>query len=197
MPDIKLPLTVLAIDPATTISGWSILSLVSLDPLQIVVRDHGVIDGNKLAKRNKELSQKFQRQFCVLDALYHEYCDLIVKYSPDEIVSECAFGYKHMSAFMALTLAIHSLRRAARDTIGKDIHEVPPTISKKALADTGGADKPMMREAYFRVPFLIKPDCPDISEHEIDSVGHGTGYIRRDIIGDVVQVSAKDKKRKK
>lgn len=196
--DIKLPLRIFAVDPATTKSGWAILELISLNPLKIKVLKHSQIDGQKLLTRNKDLFKLFQKQFCVLDALEQEYVSLIEEFQPDIVVSESAFGYTHMSAVIALTLAIDTLRRASKRVRGKDIVLVPPTISKKALTGSGGADKDQMKasmnsseEIYFEEP------CESISEHEIDAIAHGVGYIKRDITEEVVQISALEKKRQK
>lgn len=193
---IKLPFRILGVDPATTKSGWAILDVLSLYPLKIQLIKHGQLDGQKLLQKNKEMSKIFQKQFCVIDALEQTYIDLIEEYKPDVIVSESAFGYSHMSAFQALTLAIDALRRAAKRTLYKDIITIPPTISKKAATGSGGADKETMRSAYDNSPYLIKY-ANEISEHEVDAIFHSVGYLMRDILGTVVQVSALDRKRRK
>lgn len=194
--DIKLPLRIFAVDPATTKSGWALLELVSLDPLKINVLNHGQIDGQKLLTRNKDLLKVFQKQFCVLELLEEEYTRLLEEFKPDDVVSESAFGYTHMSAFMALSLAIHTLRKATRKVLYKDLHTCPPTISKKALTGSGGADKDQMRKSLLESKDIVFIEPPlVISEHEIDAVAHGVGYICRDITGTIIQVSALDKKR--
>lgn len=193
-----LPYRILAVDPATTKSGWAILDIVSLHPLKIVIVASGQLDGQKLLRNKKEMLTIFSSQFCVLDALLDEYERLIELYKPDQIVSESAYGYVHMSALIALTLAINVLRRASKRLLNKDVVTIPPTISKSAFAGSGGADKDRMRIAYQTNEYLegVVPNS-EISEHEIDSIAHGVGYIRRDIIGDIQQISAKDKKRLK
>lgn len=196
--DIKLPLRIFAVDPATTKSGWSVLELNSLNPLQITVLAHGELDGQKLLQKNKDISKLFQRQFCVLDALEQEYTTLLELYQPDEVVSESAFGYTHMSALIALTLAIHTLRNASKKVRGKDIVTVPPTVSKKSLTGSGAADKDQMKISLMTaeyITFLTNPE--NISEHEIDGIAHGIGFIKRDITGEVIQISALEKKRQK
>lgn len=196
---MQLPLKIFAVDPATTISGWSLLEVQSLTPLRIKVVRHGKLDGQKLLTKNKDLTKLFQRQFCVLDALEQEYIALLEELTPDIVVSESAYGYSHMSALIALTLAINTLRRASKVVLNKDIILIPPTISKLSFTGHGGADKDRMRAAFMTVPFLIHDitSADQISEHEIDSVAHCCGYVRRDLVGDVVQISALEKKRQK
>jgi Holliday junction resolvasome RuvABC endonuclease subunit len=192
---ITFPFRVLAIDPATGKSGWTILDIYSLLPLRIVIVKHGQLDGDKLLKEKKEMLPIYGRQFCILDALFDAYVEIMTFYKPDVVVSESAFGYKHMNALISLTLAIDTLSRAARKVLGKSVTLVPPTITKKAFTGNGGADKDLMRLAYQSNTFLEGVVADDqITEHEIDAIGHGVGYIRRDLIGDVVQLSAKDKK---
>ncbi len=196
--NVILPLRIFSVDPATGKSGWALLELISLAPLTIKVLETGQIDGDKLFRQKKEMAKTFQRQFCVLDALYDEYHRLVTLFKPDVVVSESAFGYTHMSALISLTLAIHQLRSVTHSVLGKDLITVPPTISKKSFTGSGAADKDAMRKAYYTVPFLIRPeDHEDPSEHAIDAVSHGCGYIRRDIVGDIIQISAADVKRKK
>ena len=175
--DIKLPLRIFSVDPATTKSGWSVLELISINPLKIKVLKHGQIDGQKLLTRNKEMTKIFQKQFCVLDALEQEYVSLIEEYQPDIVVSESAFGYTHMSALIALTLAIDTLRRASKRVRGKDITLVAPTLSKKAATGSGVADKLKMREAYLNTTYLEKIGT-ELSEHEIDAIFHGIAYVK-------------------
>lgn len=193
-----LPYRIFAVDPATGDSGWAVLEVTSLHPLKIDIIDHGHVDGQKLLRTRKEMVQIFQRQFCILDALEYEYDRLVNLYQPHQIVSEGAFGHVHLSALISLTLAINVLRRVSYRLLKKDIVESPPTITKKAFTGHGGADKEMMRKFYHSNKFLsgtVKDE--DISEHEIDAIAHGCGHVRRDLIGDVEQVSAKDKKKAK
>jgi Holliday junction resolvasome RuvABC endonuclease subunit len=196
--DIKLPLRIFSVDPATTKSGWAVLELISISPLKVRVLKHAQIDGQKLLTKNKEMSKLFQKQFCVLDSLEQEYVYLIDHYKPDIVVSESAFGYTHMSAVIALTLAIDTLRRASKRVRGKDIVLIPPTISKKALTGSGGADKDQMKISLLSSTEVEFEEAPvDISEHEIDAVSHAIGFIKRDITQEIVQISALDKKRQK
>jgi len=196
--DIKLPLRIFSVDPATTKSGWAVIELISLNPLKIKVLKHAQIDGQKLLTKNKEMSKLFQKQFCVLDSLEQEYVSLIELYQPDVVVSESAFGYTHMSAVIALTLAIDTLRRASKRVRGKDIVLIPPTISKKALTGSGGADKDQMKLALLSSKEIeFSESHENISEHEVDAIAHNVGYIKRDITQEVVQISALDKKRQK
>ena len=198
--DYKLPFRALVNDPGTGTAGWAVLDILSLKPLLIKVIDHGTFDGAKLLRRQTQMTKIYQKQFCILNALYDEYSELVVKFKPDVIVTESAFGYKFMSAFGALTLAIHTLRRVSAVLLGKDIIEVPPTISKKAFAGNGSADKQAMRRAFEAVNYLIRLgdiETMCISEHEIDAIAHGVGFIKRDLLGTVVQNHAKDKRAKK
>lgn len=196
MISIILPYRILAVDPATGISGWSILDVTSISPLRVTVVASGTINGEKIIRENKDLLKNFGRQYCILDVLFDRYVDLIQMYKPTAIVSESAYGYTHMSALISLTLAIHTLRRASHAALGVDIVTVVPTISKKSATGHGGADKDAMRKAYDDAAYITKEDRV-LTEHEIDSIWHGIAHIRRDVIGDVEQISAKDKKKKK
>jgi Holliday junction resolvasome RuvABC endonuclease subunit len=191
----QLPLRILGVDPATTKSGWCILEVTSLHPLEIQIKAHGQVDGQKLLRTRKEMASLFRPQFCVLDALEEFYTQLVVEHKPDIIVSEGAFGGSHMSAFLALSLAINTLRRVSRATLNKDIVEIPPTVSKLSLTGKGNADKDLMRKAYWIVPFLFgRKSDEEISEHEIDSISHGSAYVRSHILDDIV-IQPKKKKR--
>lgn len=194
----QLPYRILAVDPATTKSGWAILDVISLEPLKIVIVAHAALDGQKLLRTRKEMSTLFPAQFCVLDALLEEYERLITLYKPDQIVSEGAFGHLHLAALIALTLAINVLRRASKRLLNKNIIEVPPTISKLSFTGKGGADKDHMRLAYQTNVYLDGTVADElISEHEIDAISHGVAHVRRDIVGDVVQLSAKERRDRK
>jgi len=196
--DIKLPLRIFAVDPATTKSGWALIELISINPLKIRVLKHAQIDGQKLLTRNKELSKIFQKQFCVLELLEQEYTNLLDEFKPDVVVSESAFGYTHMSAFMALSLAIHTLRKACRNVLNQDLVTCPPTISKKALTGSGAADKDQMKEALLNSSEITFEEEPvDITEHQIDAVAHGYAYIKVFITKEIIQVSAKEQKRRR
>lgn len=196
--DHILPFRIFAVDPASGKSGWAVLDVLSLYPLRVQIVATGQLDGDKLFRTRKEMFKTFKKQYCVLDCLYDEYCDLLKRYEPMYVVSEGAFGYVHLSAFISISFAIHTLRRAAHTILYKDPIEIPPTISKKAFTGHGAADKDMMRLAFNMTEILDKSMLTEeISEHEVDAVAHGIGFIRRDVIGDVEQISAKDKKKKK
>jgi Holliday junction resolvasome RuvABC endonuclease subunit len=196
--DIPLPYRILAVDPATTTSGWAMLEVTSLNPLNIIVHKTNQIEGQKLLREKKEMSKLFSKQFCVVDALEHEYIQLINEWNPHEVVSEGAFAHIHISAALALTLAIHALRRACYQTLGKDIIIVPPTITKLAFTGKGNADKDLMRYHFNNNDYLdISTQSEDISEHQIDACGHGVGHVRRDVVGDVIQISALEKRQAK
>ncbi len=197
MENVNLPFRILAVDPATTLSGWSLLVLESINPLIIRIEAVGEIDGSKLLKTRKEMSQIFQKQFCTLDAIEEIYTSLVVNLKPDIVVSEGSFGFIHLSALIALTLAINVLRRVSRNVLNKDIVEIPPTISKLAFTGIGSANKELMREYYDKADYLIKSINRELSEHEIDSISHGCAFIKRDILKTVIQISAKDKRKRK
>lgn len=197
--DIPLPYRILAVDPATTTSGWAMLEVTSLYPLKIKVVKTNQIEGQKLLREKKQMSKLFSKQFCVVDALEHEYVKLIEEWNPHEVVSEGAFAHIHISAALALTLAIHALRRACYNTLGKDIIVVPPTITKLAFTGKGNADKDLMRSHFESNGYLqyCGYSLVDISEHEIDAVAHGVGHVFRDILGTVIQISAQEKRQAK
>ena len=198
MSDPQLPLRIFAVDPATTLSGWCVLDLLSTDPLSIRIVAHGQIDGNQLLKTRKEMRKVFQNQYCVLDALEEEYTRLLEEYKPDVVVSEGLFVHLHVAAALALSLAISILRRCAHKVLYKDLVSIPPTISKLAFTGKGNADKDAMREAYGQAHYLIKTDYDsNITEHEIDAISHGCAFVKRDITKEVVQLSTKEKKRLK
>ena len=195
MNNYKLPLCIFSVDPATGKSGWALLEVISLIPLTVHVLKRGEFDGQKLLRQRKEKSKYIEKQYCILDALYDEYVDLLTEFQPDIVVSESAFGYKHMSALISLTLAIHTLRRASITVLNKDLQTVPPTISKRAFADHGGADKELMMKAYLGHIWLTDECDNELTEHQVDAVAHGIGYVKRDITGEVIQISAADKRR--
>jgi len=193
--ELKLPYRIFAVDPATGKSGWAVLDIVSLHPLKVNIVATGQLEGDKLVRLYKDMALIYQRQFTIVAALFTEYTRLLLEHKPDAVASEGAFGYNHMSAFLAISLAIHELRRACQQVLNKDIVLIPPTISKKSATGSGGADKDLMRLAYQTADYLtgIVPDDL-ISEHEIDAIWHGIGYIKRDILQVISQVSAKEVK---
>jgi Holliday junction resolvasome RuvABC endonuclease subunit len=193
--DITLPYRILAIDPASGDSGWAVLDLVSLNPLRIIIVATGHIDGQKLLRTKKDMSKIFPGYFCILDALEHAYTEIVNHYKPDQIVSEGAFVFIHVSAFASLKLVINAIRRVAWLVLNKDIAEVPPTISKMAFTGRGGSDKDHMRLAYQTNNYLLGQVADDmITEHEIDAVAHGVGFIMRDILKTIIQLSGKEKR---
>lgn len=196
--DIPLPYRIFAVDPATTTSGWAMLEVLSFTPLIVRVHRRGKMEGQQLLRQKKEMSKLFSKQFCVVDALEDEYCSLIEEWNPHQVVSEGAFAHIHVSAALALTLAIHALRRASYKTMMKDIIIIPPTITKLAFTGKGNADKDKMREAYDKSEVLEKDrQNEEISEHEIDAIAHGIGHVSRDVLRTVVQVSAQEKRQAK
>ena len=195
--DLLLPLKVLSIDPAITKSGWAVLLVESLIPLRITILAHGQIDGDKLLRTRKEMLQTYQKQFCKLDALHEEYIRLLDTYKPDYVISEGAFGYKHLAALISLTLAINTLRRAAHQILNTDVIEIPPAITKKAFSGKGNADKDVMRQAYYDASYLTRSGANDISEHEIDAIAHGCAFVMRDLTKEIVQIHARDKSKDK
>jgi Holliday junction resolvasome RuvABC endonuclease subunit len=192
-----LPLKIFSIDPATTKSGWAFSILESIDPLVVRVIAHGQIDGQKLLKYKKDMIPFYPKQFCVLDALEEEYTRLLTLYQPDVAVSECAFMHIHVNAALALTLAIHTFRRCVKNVLGISVIEVPPTISKMSMTGKGNADKDAMRVGYENAPFIIRTGANQISEHEVDAISHGCAFVRRDIIKDIIQISAKETRDKR
>jgi Holliday junction resolvasome RuvABC endonuclease subunit len=134
----------------------------------------------------------------VVDALEDEYSKVIEKWKPDAVVSEGAYVGIHVSAAIAINLAIHALRRSTYHGIGIDIFVVPPSISKLAFAGRGGADKDAMRLAYTKATYILdKPDEKELSEHIIDSFAHAIGWLSRDVLGTVIQISAQEKRQAK
>lgn len=192
----KVGYRILAIDPAAGTSGWCLIEITGYDPITATIVAHGTVSGDKLVREDKPLFKAFGRQFSIVDRLELAYASIIAEHQPDIVVSESAFGYTHMSALISLTLVIHSIRRASRALLGRDIVTVPPTISKKSATGSGGADKDAMRLAFDKADFVTRGPIEDFSEHEIDAFWHGMAHVHRDIIGDIVQVSAKDKKKK-
>lgn len=173
-----IPFTVFAIDPASGQSGWSLLLVESITPLKIKVLKHGVIDGNKLLKFRKDMKAIYPKNYCILDAIYESYCDLLKEYNPDVLVTEGCFVFKFVNAGFSLTLVINCFRRAAHHTLNKTIHEVAPMESKKAFTGKGNADKDKMREYFYSNAWLDKSECSiDMTEHEIDAIAHGCTYV--------------------
>lgn len=193
--DVTLPYRILAIDPAITRSGWAVLDVISLNPLRIIIVATGQIDGQKLLKTRKDMMTRFQPSYCVLDALIAVYEEIMLHYDPDQIVTEGTYGHLHLAALISLTLVINVIRNLSKKLYDKDIIQIPPTISKVSFTGKGGADKDHMRLAYQTNEWLVGTVADDmISEHEIDAVSHGAAHVRRDLIGDVVQMSGKEKR---
>jgi Holliday junction resolvasome RuvABC endonuclease subunit len=199
---IAFPFRVFSVDPATGCSGWSVLDVHSLFPLKIQIVATGQIDGQKLLRTQKEMAQRYQAQFCILEALEFTYIGLLQLYGPLVVVTEGSFASAHPSAWKSLILAIHTLRKASKAVLDKDVVEVSPTFSKQCWTGSGAADKDLMRIAYQKhgLPdgFLsgVVAD-PLITEHEIDSISHGHAYIRMYLVKDRIQISAKEKRAQK
>lgn len=194
----SLPFKILAVDPATGLSGWSELLVKSLNPLTVEVCQTGVLDGEKIYKSKKEIYAQYSRQYCIVDSLREEYINLINLIKPDIVISEGAFAGNNISAVISLTLAVNSLRNASHVTLNKDIVIVAPRFTKRAFTGDSMADKDLMRLAYFTKDDLIRVhDNLNISEHEIDAVAHGYAFVRRDLVQDIIQISSADKRREK
>lgn len=190
----KPVIRVLAFDPGIGEMGWALLHYQTATG-KVHVAKHGTLVGAKLIKDKKEQWAKFSKSFVTLDAYYCTAVEMLREYEPDEVVVEGAFYHKFAQTFASLTLVIHTLRRACRDVLGKNLHEVAPQETKKTVSGYATADKAKMREAVLTHPDLVIKDSKqypiaEASEHAIDAIAHGTTFILKTLLTMLVAEAA-------
>ena len=172
---------ILAFDPGIQHLGYS---LSHYDPVndKMVVQAYGVIHGQQLLKKKKEMTELYGRRFVILDAFEVIVADLMREFQPDYVVTEGAFQHLFPDAYAALVLVIHTIKRAAFQIIQKFVYSVSPKESKKAISHDGTADKETVIDAILKHPDIeIKPSAAAkemLVEHSADTIAGAWAFIR-------------------
>lgn len=146
----------LGIDPGTRITGWGVVErvddarggspfLLGGGTLRLVA--YGVLKPPADAPIAARLARIHQGVRAVLE-----------EHAPDAVGVEEAFGGKNIRSAIRLGEA-RAVCMLAAALAGRDVHEVPPALVKKAVAGHGGAGKDTVREAVARLLGLA-PDAP-------------------------------------
>lgn len=179
-------LRIMACDPGLANFGWSVIDYNLTTNVKTVLK-YGTITGKSLIKAQKDLLPYFEKRHLILWELEPCLIALIREYEPHYIVSEAAFSHQFPQSYAALMLVIHTLRTAAKNTIGRDIHLIAPRESKKAVSDDGTSDKLAVRDAILANPtIIIRPDRhipleDALSEHACDSIAAGIAFIQNQL----------------
>lgn len=184
---------VLAFDPAISLAGFAIVDYDD-DKNTFTVPYYGVINGDTFFSRKDPLTKEFSRSFCILEKYELHIKDMVNLYKPDLIVCESAFAYKFVAALISLTLVIHTIRRASRYELGKDISTLAPQEVKRLLADyriertkiKGIKTKDLTASVVLTHPNIQiveneqYPLNEEIPSHITDAIGIGVSYFLRE-----------------
>jgi Holliday junction resolvasome RuvABC endonuclease subunit len=172
---------ILALDPSLTATGWCLLEYNLSTGTTVVVKTD-TITGKSLLKKQVDMQSRFERRYIVLWELEKLLVTMIGDMAPDYVVSESAFMHRFVASYAALVLVIQTIRTAAMRTLGRDIHLIAPRESKKAVSDSGAADKATVQEAIDHNPLITirrpKSNQFEITEHAYDSIAAGMAFIQ-------------------
>ena len=168
---------ILSFDPGLTTMGYA-HSSYDTDTSILTVHRFGTFKSSKMAGKQKELSALFGTRIIAVDLLENEIRRLIDLFKPDYIASEDVFcHFKHITAFAALSICLHSMKHAAY-TKNKTIYTMAPCTIKKITSEMGKADKSAIQSAILNHPRIIVIDnkswpIEKMCEHEADAIAVG------------------------
>jgi Holliday junction resolvasome RuvABC endonuclease subunit len=173
LPNKKLPVKILAFDPAAGNTGWALTSFAPVTR-KLTVISTGIINGDKAMRAlTKGMLPEFSKQYTVLQAIRITVSNLVKDSAPDAVVSEAPFAHRFPAAFASLTLVVDRIRTASRLITGRDIAVYPPMEVKKAVTGKGSANKDAMKASVLghkKIVFPQKKSIEDLTEHEYDAI---------------------------
>ena len=121
-------ITVIGIDPGSRLTGWGVVCETS-GVLRLV--ECGTI--HTAAKAGAPFSERLAR-------IYHELAAVLARHAPQEAAVEQVFAAKNLASALKLGQA-RGVAVAACAARGIPVSDYEPTLVKKTLVGTGGADK--------------------------------------------------------
>lgn len=136
--------TVIGIDPGSRVTGWGVVHEVS-GTLRLV--DCGAV--HTAAEGDAAFSERLAR-------IYRQLSEVLARLSPQEAAVEQVFAARNAAAALKLGQA-RGVAVAACAARGIPVSDYEPSLVKKSLVGTGGADK---RQVSFMVGRLlnVKPE---------------------------------------
>lgn len=201
---------ILSFDPGLNTLGWANCSF-DTDSNNFVVHRFGNFRATKAANKEKEQSSIYGHRLIALNLLEDEVKRLIDFFKPDYLASEDVFLHiRHVNAFAALTLCLHTMRKAAFIK-NKTIYTMSPCDIKKDAAGTGHADKDAIQKAILENSNIIIEEnkmspIEKMCEHEADAIAVGYAFSQSllpalimniDLIGEYKFVKKPRKERRK
>lgn len=173
---------ILSFDPGSQFTGYAILDY-HIDTGNVHIVTMQTLSGDRLARQYKHtLLPIFGKPFTILDAYYNKFSAIINEYKPKYVISENAFSHLYVSAYASLILVIHTLRRATKDTLGIDVILYQPKEVKRAVTNSGSADKSDMKVSISKNENITAENKHELMEmatdHAIDAVGVGYTFIK-------------------
>lgn len=198
----EVPYRVLSIDPGSGKAGYSIIDYTYSKKNYNVVFS-STLSGNFLSSLYFDTSFKSLHGERVMRNLSHALYlnSLLLKYNPDIIVSEAAFGGRNITAYRALVEFISILRAAAfnYDNFLEFITVPPPQVKSMIGVNGKSGDKSKVKEALAKntnVSYNKDVNFNILDEHSIDSICVGiAGY--EIVHADKLKFKIKSKRRKK
>lgn len=140
--------TLLGIDPGSRVTGYG------------VIRSHQ----NKLAYMDSGCIRTGGGHFSErLLQIYDGVCELMQRYSPDEVIIESVFMHENASSALKLGQARGAALVAAA-SFRVNIHEYAPRAVKQAVVGYGGAEKEQVKQMVMRLLGLSRPPQTDASD---------------------------------
>lgn len=172
---------ILAIDPSSTLLGYSILE--SIDDKKLHVIDMATVDCEQLYREHKRIiGKQFSKLYTKLDALFYHISKITADNAIDIIVAESAFAHVFISSFAALTQVLFTLERVSHVTLNRPIIRYAPKEVKKAISGDGTAGKQSVQDAVLENSYIsfdesIADKVSTATEHAFDSIAVGYTYV--------------------
>jgi crossover junction endodeoxyribonuclease RuvC len=135
-------ITVIGIDPGSTVTGWGVVREVS-GVLSLV-------DCGAIRPKGDEFSGR-------LASIYHALCDILERYAPEEAAVEQVFSANNAATALKLGQA-RGVAIAACAARNISVRDYEPTMVKKSLVGVGRAEK---SQVAFMVGQLLGYKNPD------------------------------------
>ena len=171
---------ILSFDPGLSTLGWAGGDF-NTDTNKLEVVRFGNFKATKTATKEKEQSSVYGQRLIALNLLEAEVIRLIDFLKPDYIASEDVFlQMRHVNAFTALTLCLHTMKKAAFMR-NKVIYTMAPCNIKKATANDGHADKDAIQNSILHHDHITIQDNKQnpvnkMCEHEADAIAVGYSF---------------------
>ena len=148
---------ILGIDPGTVATGWGIVEMTAGKLVHI---DHGTITSSAGLAQGMRLRR-----------IHHGLTEVIARHRPEGVSLEKVFFAQNAASALKLGQARGvALLCAARSGIA--VGEYSPTLVKKAVVGTGGADKSQVHAMVARLLAGVKIAGPDAADALAVAITH-------------------------